>query len=288
MRTTNVILTLALLLIALTTSASAQKSMVSPVYIPGTDLEVSKSVKTLNQSIKKASAKKVINSGTKGVSSSPASFTKNTTQPAKFGPNKITNSLGSNHNMVGCDCGTGCSCDGVGGGCGCDGGCDCGVASCGCDQVGNSFFGRLRNNFPIKFSVNRGNAGGCGCSEGAGCCCDSGSCGDCSGGGSWLSRILPVSFKINSNHCSRYFSVFGGYVDLEDYDGDAPGTGLTRLIEFNDAWQIGIKRGRTFANGVRMESEISFRHATNDTYSLGNFVGPNSVSYTHLTLPTKA
>ena len=52
---------------------------------------------------------------------------------------------------------------------------------------------------------------------------------------------------------------------------------MTRLVDFNDGWQLGIKRGRTFANGIRMESELTYRHTTNDTYSLGNFVGPNFV-----------
>ena len=48
---------------------------------------------------------------------------------------------------------------------------------------------------------------------------------------------------------------------------------MTRLIEFNGGWQLGIKRGRIFSNGIRMENELTFRHNTNDTYSLGNFVG---------------
>ena len=182
----------------------------------------------------------------------------------------------------GCDSGGDCGCSGAcDSGCGCDsGGCSSGCcdANCGCggcDRIGRSFFGRVRNRLPISFSVNRGGgSNGCGCDD-SGCNASGckGGCNGCRGNQSLLSRLLPVSINIESNHCCKYVSIFGGYVDLEDYRGDAGG-GMDRLIDFNGGWQMGIKRGRIFANGIRIENELTYRHNTAGTYYTGNFVGP--------------
>ena len=82
--------------------------------------------------------------------------------------------------------------------------------------------------------------------------------------------------SLRTNHTHRYIGLFGGYFDLQDYRAPTPTGG--RSIDFNDGWQGGVKIGRAFANGIRLESELSFRHATIDTYDVGNFVGPDFVA----------
>ena len=128
MRIIAPVMVLVLMVVALTSSASAQKSsLVSPVYIPGTDLEVSKSVTTLNQSISGKKSIRTVShdsqSGTKKVLSTPASFTKNISQPSStsHSPVKIGNATNSNFGLT-----SGCGCNG-----GSTSGCDCGSGGCG-------------------------------------------------------------------------------------------------------------------------------------------------------------
>jgi opacity protein-like surface antigen len=263
-------ISIAILVVAMMAStASSQETSVgmSPVYIPATQSNTKNSIKSV-ETFQPASA--VRKSSIAGVNDpSPIS-------PANSysGDNCSCNS-GGNNRIGGCGCGGGCD-GGCGGGCqcqsggGCDGGCQCG-GHCGCggcqgnDRVGRSFFGQLADLSPIRFSVNGGDGGcGNGCQPGE-CNCN---CRYLDG----LSRILPVSVRICSNHCSRYISVFAGYYDLEDFDGVAGGT--TLLTEFNDGWQAGFAMGRRFPGNLRLESEFSIRHHTNDTVSTGMFVGP--------------
>ena len=181
---------------------------------------------------------------------------------------------------AGCDCQRG-GCDCNSGGCDCNsGGCDCGSCTCddklcergdcSCDQPGTSFFGRANNRSPISFSISRSGSGTC--KKKKACTCGYNE----RNPGSRLAKLLPVSVSVRSNHQYRYISLFGGYFDLQDYR--AP-TGINgRSIDFNDGWQAGAKIGRAFANGIRLESEYTFRHATIDTYDVGNFVGPDFVA----------
>ncbi|MEM9410840.1 MAG: hypothetical protein AAGA30_06980, partial [Planctomycetota bacterium] len=244
----KIILSACIALGALVASSFGQtenKTGISPVYIPNSNLNITKSIDSNSNVVQPASTIKA-----------------------------VTTNNGIVNNAIGCDvtqgCGcasdTGCGCeDGcdVGGGCGCDGG------SIGCDRVGVSFFQRIRRLSPIKFSINQGSTGCCdetGCDDG----CDSCTTG-CETG--WR-RFLPISVRLRTNHCCRYVGVFGGYFDLQNYNGMLAGS---RQIDFNSGWQMGLKSGRIFANGFRMENEFTYRHNTNDTYSQGNFVGPNFV-----------
>jgi len=201
----------------------------------------------------------------------------------------------------------------------CAGSCECTESSCQQDaapscgscrsnlfqgqrRIGQSFFGR----------TGKCSAKGSSCERSISDCvaCDS--------------AINPSDYRRGSqvnflqrlnNYNSRYTSIFGGYVDLEDYDGTvtldpggptippapptpptppaapptaptippaapAPPTAppTTRFIEFNGGWTIGGKRGRVYDNGVRLEGEFSFRHNTIDTYSLGSFVNDEFVA----------
>ncbi len=241
------ILMVGALCVGFATLANAQNSGISPVYIPGTNLDINNAVKTVDskRSITQFASTKSI-----------TGRTSTTTQPITGQPIPNPSAIGTSS---GCGCDSGCGC-----GTGCDSGCNSGC--CG-DRIGRSFFGRVRNLIPIKFSFGRGNSG---CDQ-----CDSCSPGNCEYLGGPLARLLPVSVRMCSNHCCKYTSFFGGYVDLEDYDGMiAP---LDRLVEFNGGWQMGIKRGRVFENGLRLESEFTFRHNTIDSYSVGNFVGPDFV-----------
>ena len=259
-----------IMLVGLATTVVAQESKISPVYIPGTKLDAKKTIKT-------------------STSKSTTGITKSSTSPSYFGTtgSSISNRLpvvpakSATSQCTGCDCGSsGCDsggCDSGGIGCNCGQGgydgvgknyldCGCDSGSCGCgggrSRVGSSFFGAVRNLIPIKVSFNRQGEGGC---EGT----NPGNCQTFGG------RLLPFTARLCSNHCARYISLFGGYVDLEDYDGVLPPD--TRLIDFNGGWQLGLKRGRIFDNGIRLESEFTFRHNTNDSYSLGNFVGMDFV-----------
>ena len=227
----------------------AQSPGLAPVYIPGHDIAISKAAKS----------SKVVRAGfyNKVTQSAGSSTRSNIAGLGEFGSSHSSSSGG-------CDCG---SCrlgiiqpgsfandSSHSGGCDCD--CNCG----GGDRVGQSFFGRLRSLSPIKVNVNRGIA-------------DSGNddslCPSCSRSG------RPFSVRLNSNHCATYTAIFGGYVDLEDYD--YPAGGGSNLADFNDGWQIGFKRGLIFQNGIRLESEFSFRHNTNDSVSVGSFVGQEFV-----------
>lgn len=252
MKTTKQFL-MVVMLLGLATTVMAQNGKISPVYIPGANLDTQNIVKTSTSNNPVSTSKSSSYFGTTGSSTNP----------------KTT----SSSSITGCDCG-GSGCDS--GGCGCGQGgfdsvgknyldCGCDSGNCGCGgrgRLGGGLFGAVRNLIPVKLSFNQ--QGDCGCDE-----CTPGNCQTFGGG------LLPFKARLCSNHCCRYVSVFGGYVDLEDYDGMAA---ASRLIEFNGGWQFGIKRGRIFNNGVRLESEFSFRHNTNDVYSLGNFVGPDFVA----------
>lgn len=274
---------ISILFVSLATTLIAQDGTISPVYIPGAKLETKNVVKTFKtaSATKRSYAK--AGSSTKGSNASYFTIGNSGNRlPVIPEPSASTSySKGCDCGGIGCDSG-GCDAGGIGCECGSGGfesvgsnylDCDCSSGNCGCGgrgRLGRSFFGRVRNLIPIKFSVNRqashGGGSDCGCDE-----CTPGNC------QTFGSRLLPVSFRLCSNHCSRYISVFGGYVDLEDYDGSSGAGAGSRLLEFNDGWQLGLKRGRVFNNGIRLESEISFRHNTNDSQSLGNFVGTDFV-----------
>ena len=246
MKTVNQILVGALF-VCIASTATAQDKRVSPVYIPGARLDFNQTVKNVEaaKSTRVANANNSIHSKSLGTSS----IIGTSTRPAK--PIMPSTSIVG---QSGCDSGCGCE----------SGGCSTG---CGCDRVGRSFFGRVRDLIPIKVNFNRGDISGC-CDEGC-------SPGNCEILGGRFAQFLPVQVRMCSNHNCKYVSVFGGYVDLEDYDGVAA---ATRLIQFNGGWQLGLKRGRIFDNGLRLESEFSYRHNTADDYSLGNFVGPDFVA----------
>ena len=143
--------------------------------------------------------------------------------------------------------------------CCCSGGDGC----CGQDRVGRRFFGLGQRQGPISFRITRGD----GPQKSKECTCGYD---ERNGGGlgGRLASILPVSVKLRSNHCYRYTSLFGGNFELTDYrDG-----GNNRLISFNEGWQVGVKFGRVFENNLRLENELSYRHATAGDYSVGNFV----------------
>lgn len=182
-------------------------------------------------------------------------------------------------NTGGCDCIIG-GCDCSGGGCDCDGGCQscdsglCDCSNCSCDRPGRSFFGRDAKRGPFSFSVSRSNT-----NTAKKNVCTCGYADRNPGGlGRRLGSFLPVKVSVRTNHEYRYISPFVGYFDLQDYRGTLGADG--RLIDFNDGWQAGVKIGRAFANGIRVESEYSFRHATVDSDNLGSFVGPDFVPTT--------
>lgn len=129
------------------------------------------------------------------------------------------------------------------GGGGCDSG-SCGVggglvgSGCGVDggSLGNGFFG---NGFG-------GDVSGC---------CGGGSCGG--GGGSC---------------CGTYFSIFGGYVELNDQQSTAVGRNL--LIDFNPGYAAGAAIGRRLGRNLRMELEYTFRNQTPEIVQFnGGFPG---------------
>jgi opacity protein-like surface antigen len=265
MKTKNSLLTpLAAIAIvaAFSITSLAQDAGVSPVYIPGTDLDVSKAVKTVfNQK-----ADDVVKATT-------ASFNK-ATKSTKNSPTSPT-TTSQNQSMVGCGCDGGCDCD-------CDSGCDsgcCGDCRRGRARIGRNFFGLVRGLIPIKLSISRGSISNscddaCDCGQ-EGCDSCNNDCGCDSGFGSRLRRLLPISVRLDSNHCCRYIGVFAGHVDLQDFRGNIGGDDT--LVDFNDGWQFGIKRGRVFCNGFRFENELTYRHNTADTYNTGAFVGPDFV-----------
>lgn len=276
------------LLLAIAGPGFAQESGVSPIYIPGTKLGIKKTVKKVDstKSVTELTSTRV-NSRLAKSKSIPTPIKTATSSRIAPSPGLVSHCDNRSSCNGSCDqgcsgCQTGCTCDPCTSLCGCNCGYDECEDDCGCGlfrrgRIGRSFFGRVRDRMPIKFSVNRGGrggavAGGCdGCDSG----CESCAPQNCEYIGGRFARFLPVSVRMCSNHCCKYTSIFGGYVDLEDYDGIGPAG--TRLIEFNDGWQMGLKRGRVFENGVRLESEFTFRHNTNDTYSAGNFVGMNFV-----------
>lgn len=254
---------------ALGQSQSQTRRGVSPVYIPGIDVPETRA----EQPRRFTPAQPA-----KATRSEPSA----TRLPSKSIVSSATNSSSSSSDSSvgaidyfnqGCDCGSG-GCDCGSGGCDCGGSYEVGCDSCssgGClnrrDRVGRSFFSRLRARSPIKVNFVSADEG-CGCDD----CCGGGQCCNRRRG---LARFIPT-VRIRTNACNRYRAVFGGWVDLEDYDGEN-GAGLNRLVDFNDGWAIGFTRGRRFPCGIRLESETTFRHNTVGEYSVGNFVGMDFV-----------
>ncbi len=224
---------------------SENRRGVKPVYIPG----VVAAEGTNNSANNKQPISKV---KTTRSTTKPATSKSNVLPASNASPAPIQAVPGLSYS--GCNGDTGCG-SGCGSGCGCD------------DQVGRSFFGRVGARSPIRVNFTTDEPE-CECGAESDCCCQ------CDGR-TGLRRFLPT-IRVRTNACNKYISVFGGYVDLEDFDGDGGG-GMSRLISFNDGWSIGFARGRRFPGGLRLESETTLRHNTVDEYSQGNFVGMDFV-----------
>lgn len=78
-----------------------------------------------------------------------------------------------------------------------------------------------------------------------------------------MSRLKGLLPNLGGDHCNSYISVFGGWSDLSDYSGNAPGpiTGT-----FNDGFVLGTARGWYLNDKTRFEIEKSWRNNTGENW----------------------
>lgn len=141
--------------------------------------------------------------------------------------------------------------------CGCTTGCSTSMGDCG---RSGAMFGRR------QACGDCGDCGAAGCSGG----CVTGQLGR--GGGSLMDRVKDFVFP--SDGCGgRYRSFFGGWSDMQDYNGNVAGAGPLSGT-FNDGFLLGTARGRYLNENLRLEWESNWRNNSGDDWTSGMGVGP--------------
>ena len=142
----------------------------------------------------------------------------------------------------------------------CGGGCTTNLGDCG--QSG-ALFNRRANN-------GCGDCGSAGC--GGGCGIGGGRMGS-GGSGALMDRVK--NFILPSDGCGgRYRSIFGGWSDMQDYNGVDSFTGDPVGGTFNDGFILGTARGRYINEHLRVEWESNWRNNSGEDVVTDLGTGP--------------
>jgi opacity protein-like surface antigen len=76
---------------------------------------------------------------------------------------------------------------------------------------------------------------------------------------------------LRNNYCSKYYTIYGGWVEVDDHDEFDDATQTQQVVSFNDGWAMGFGIGRRYANCWRMQNDFTYRNNTNDAFTVNQF-----------------